>query len=62
MVKIVNRFIQLLSRFGIGIPCVVADLSKKIYTFGMYDDVIILNVINAIVYTVFAFAGFLDVG
>ena len=54
VVKIINGFIQLLPGLTINIPCVVTDFSNEVHTFRMNNNVEVLNIINAVVYAVFA--------
>ena len=54
VIEVINGFIQLLSCLTINIPCVVTDFSNEVHTFRMNNNVKILNIINTVVYTVFA--------
>ena len=59
VVEIINGSVNLGSKLIFG-PSVIANLRLKIYTPGMNDDGVILNILNAIVDTVITLSGWAD--
>ena len=56
MIIAINRGVDLAPK-SILIPCVIDDLGQEVYTAGVNDYFIALNILNPIVYAVFALSG-----